>query len=444
MAPQLGNFVLETATAPGTGSFTLNGPETSRRSFSAAFPNGGSVFYFADDGSSAEWGVGTLTIGTPSTLSRTTIIGTTSGGTSALNFSGSVEVYNEIPAEYLPILEKDGSLVLRGNLTVPGFITAGYGSGMLGGTANGAFRWTRPIQFGNPFGTSSFLGGFQIGDIIGDPNNDQSGINMLGYDYQNTRYNWYFSWRGQITTPYGAVAFKKDVSASISSAQSALQGNIDGKVNKGGDTMSGGLTINASAGITTNGGYHTSYGTWNGNLGTAGNNPWAGQFISKYNESYSGASIFCHRTLVGSYEYASIQVMGADGKWHELQFRSSDNRLYTANGYVFALTSEIPTDIYSGTSFNNDFGGSYWNGAAVIHLPFGLKQVSFYVANVSDGQRINYIEGFSANPSSISIQPKTGNTVAHRETISNEDAGGFTIHIYGSYDGIWVTAIGPK
>ncbi|MPQ75230.1 hypothetical protein, partial [Acetobacter senegalensis] len=113
MAPQLGNYVLETATAPGTGSFTLNGPETARRSFSAAFPNGGSVFYFADDGSSAEWGVGTLTIGTPSTLSRTTIIGTTSGSASALNFSGSVEVYNEIPAEYVPILEADGHLIVK-------------------------------------------------------------------------------------------------------------------------------------------------------------------------------------------------------------------------------------------------------------------------------------------------------------------------------------------
>ncbi|MCP1231716.1 hypothetical protein [Acetobacter indonesiensis] len=113
MAAQLGNYVLETATAPGTGSFILNGPATDRRSFTAAFPNGGSVFYFADDGSSAEWGVGTLTIGTPSTLSRTTIIGTTSGGASALNFSGAVEVYNEIPAEFMPILEADGRLIVK-------------------------------------------------------------------------------------------------------------------------------------------------------------------------------------------------------------------------------------------------------------------------------------------------------------------------------------------
>lgn len=119
-APQLSNYVLETATAPGTGSFTLNGPETDRRSFSGAFPNGGSVFYFADDGAGAEWGIGTLTVGTPSVLARTTILGNTANTRAALNFPGSVEVYNEIPAEFIPILNSDGSLSIKGNRVVVG------------------------------------------------------------------------------------------------------------------------------------------------------------------------------------------------------------------------------------------------------------------------------------------------------------------------------------
>ena len=120
MAAQLGNYVLETATAPGTGGFTLNGAEANRRSFSAAFPNGGNVLYFADDGSQAEWGIGTLTVGTPSTLARSTVLGNTAGTKVALNFPGSVEVYNEIPAEMVPVLEQDGSLTLAGGLTVNG------------------------------------------------------------------------------------------------------------------------------------------------------------------------------------------------------------------------------------------------------------------------------------------------------------------------------------
>lgn len=120
MAAQLGNYVLETATSSGTGGFTLNGAEANRRPFSAAFPNGGNVFYFADDGSQAEWGIGTLTVGTPSTLARSTVLGNTAGTKVALNFPGSVEVYNEIPAEMVPVLEQDGSLTLAGGLTVNG------------------------------------------------------------------------------------------------------------------------------------------------------------------------------------------------------------------------------------------------------------------------------------------------------------------------------------
>lgn len=108
----LASFVLETSTNPGTGSFTLNGAAADRVSFATAFPNGGSVYYFADDGTQAEWGVGTLTVGSPNTLARTTIIGTTAGSTSALKFSGRVNVYCEVPGERLPTLEADGSLLI--------------------------------------------------------------------------------------------------------------------------------------------------------------------------------------------------------------------------------------------------------------------------------------------------------------------------------------------
>ncbi|MBO1361540.1 hypothetical protein J2D73_17275 [Acetobacter sacchari] len=112
MPAQLGNFVLETTTSPGTGTFTLNGPEADRRSFTQAFPSGGSVFYFADDGSQAEWGTGTLSPGSPATLARTKILGTTASTTAALNFGGTVEVYSEIPAERLAMLEDSGALLL--------------------------------------------------------------------------------------------------------------------------------------------------------------------------------------------------------------------------------------------------------------------------------------------------------------------------------------------
>ncbi|GAD09866.1 hypothetical protein GFGA_1c0890 [Gluconobacter frateurii NBRC 103465] len=116
-APLLLDLVLETATNPGTASFTLNGAVQDRRSFASAAPGGGQVFYFADDGTQAEWGVGVLTVGTPNTLSRQTVTGTTQNTAQALNFTGTVRVYSWVPAAYTPVLDGNGSLALRGDLS---------------------------------------------------------------------------------------------------------------------------------------------------------------------------------------------------------------------------------------------------------------------------------------------------------------------------------------
>ncbi|MFW7268840.1 phage tail protein [Gluconacetobacter sp. Hr-1-5] len=117
MASMLADYVLETATNPGTGIITLNGAAPDRRTFAAAFPSGGSVYYFADDGTQAEWGIGTLDVSGPVTLTRTTIRGTTAGGTAPLNFAGTVDVYNEVPAEALALIGADG-LARAGDLVL--------------------------------------------------------------------------------------------------------------------------------------------------------------------------------------------------------------------------------------------------------------------------------------------------------------------------------------
>ncbi|KFL92049.1 hypothetical protein AmDm5_0490 [Acetobacter malorum] len=306
-APQLSNYVLETATAPGTGSFTLNGPAADRRSFEAAFSSGALVFYFADDGSSAEWGIGTLTVGTPSVLARTTVLGNTANTRAALNFPGTVEVYNEIPAECHPVLGQDGSLDLAGGLTIKGLpavvgaisdhshyvlqvtydtdaqafgfldttgvwkyvqpqgdyatngalsaetsrattiegnlqtskanlgggntfygdqtvrgnVSVGVGLGWSGGTASGQRRWSNGhLIFGSPDGaTNTYMGAFQITDLMGSPGDNYSGINMFGLDYSGKRYDWQFPWNGNIVTPKGSVAFVSDLDNLATTSQ---------------------------------------------------------------------------------------------------------------------------------------------------------------------------------------------------------------------------------
>lgn len=113
----LRNFVLERATNPAASlTFALGGAVTGRRSFASVFSTGSLCFYVMDDGAQQEWGVGTFTTGSPNTLSRTTVLGNSIGGTGRLTFSGSVNVYCDLPAEKTPYLDASGLLNLGGGI----------------------------------------------------------------------------------------------------------------------------------------------------------------------------------------------------------------------------------------------------------------------------------------------------------------------------------------
>lgn len=110
------NYVLETANAPGTSTtFNLGGAATDRFSFAGAgFTNGQLCYYFMDDGAQFEWGIATFNTGSPNTLSRTTVLGNSAGLTTRLNFTGTTDVYNEIPAEKSVYVDSTGKVSVPG------------------------------------------------------------------------------------------------------------------------------------------------------------------------------------------------------------------------------------------------------------------------------------------------------------------------------------------
>lgn len=147
----LANFVQETANAPGSATtINLAGPPTGRRGFLAAFASGSSVYYFMDDGTQAEWGIGTVTAGTPNTLARTNVLGNSANTTARLNFTGSVRVYNEVPAERVVALMPDAAAARTtlGAGTVGALLfqaaTAAGARSDLGATVTGAEVFTAP------------------------------------------------------------------------------------------------------------------------------------------------------------------------------------------------------------------------------------------------------------------------------------------------------------
>jgi hypothetical protein len=115
------NFVLETSNAPGTAAtINLAGAPAGRLSFATSVTNGSTVFYFMDDGAQAEAGIGTFNTGAPNTLTRGTVLWNSSVQRSTparLNFTGTVRVYCDVPAENTPYFDAAGVLT-TGNRTI--------------------------------------------------------------------------------------------------------------------------------------------------------------------------------------------------------------------------------------------------------------------------------------------------------------------------------------
>ena len=105
-----------------------------------------------------------------------------------------------------------------------GWFWGGYNAGWGGGTASGQLRWTVcGVSFGNPGGDSSpkYSGNLCVTDVLNDGNNNESGINMRGYDSKGTLYNWFFAWNGRVTTPGGVLAFESDLLSYFSAASNS-------------------------------------------------------------------------------------------------------------------------------------------------------------------------------------------------------------------------------
>ena len=97
MALVVKDRVQETSTTTGTGTFTLAGAVSGFQSFSV-IGNANTTYYAIVGGTEWEVGLGTYT-SSGTTLSRTTILESSNGG-SAVNFSaGSKDVFVTYPAE---------------------------------------------------------------------------------------------------------------------------------------------------------------------------------------------------------------------------------------------------------------------------------------------------------------------------------------------------------
>lgn len=241
--PLVLDLVLETANNPGTGAFILAGAPVGRRTFAAAASNGSRVCYYADDGTQAEWGIATLNTGSPAVLNRQIVTGNTAGNTSPLNFTGAVRVYSEVPAAYVAVLDQNGGLALRGDLSAQ---NGSFRSFLLSGTSTvpDVTDWSSQSIVSARSVNKRFVrnnAGTKGGVIAIDQLSDGSGI----LSYLDADNKWH------ACAPNGDYATNSDLRSARDTANSALN-DARGRVSRAGDTMTGDLHVVPDRGVYTN------------------------------------------------------------------------------------------------------------------------------------------------------------------------------------------------
>ena len=113
MALVINDRVKETSTTSGTGNITLAGVPSGQGNvtFASGIGTSNTTYYciFEQGTNTFEIGLGTLSGST--TLERTTVINNSSGNTSKISFSGTLDVFVTMPAAKTVYLDASGTPV---------------------------------------------------------------------------------------------------------------------------------------------------------------------------------------------------------------------------------------------------------------------------------------------------------------------------------------------
>ena len=115
MALVVADRVQETTTTSGTGTLSLAGAATGYQSFVSGIGNGNTTYYVISDPIANVWevGLGTVTSGSPNTLSRDTVLSNSSGTTSKITLAGnSSNAWCDYPAGKAVFQAADGSVTV--------------------------------------------------------------------------------------------------------------------------------------------------------------------------------------------------------------------------------------------------------------------------------------------------------------------------------------------
>jgi len=124
MAFIVADRVKEVTTTTGSGAYTLGGAADGFQTFAAVTSDGDTVYYAITNDTYWEVGIGTLS-NSQATLSRTTLLSSSSGG-GAVNWgAGTKNIFLTLPAEKAILEDASNNAVIGASLTVGANITVG-------------------------------------------------------------------------------------------------------------------------------------------------------------------------------------------------------------------------------------------------------------------------------------------------------------------------------
>jgi len=207
MALVLADRVKETTTTTGTGTVTLAGASAGYRSF-ATVGNGNTTYYTISGQTTSEWevGIGTYTsVGT--TLSRTTVLSSSNGGSLVVFSAGTKDVFVTYPAGRSVNVDAANTVVSVPQLSATSIINSGLTSGRVvysttGGletdSANLTYNGTNLSVSGT--GTTTLVKNITTTAANGFQTNSTGGNFYFGIDSSTN--NFYLT-----GTPYGRTIY---------------------------------------------------------------------------------------------------------------------------------------------------------------------------------------------------------------------------------------------
>lgn len=146
MSFTLADRVQETTATTGTGTLSLLGATAQMQGFVAGIGNGNACNYCLLSGNGTDWetGYGTVTSGTPNTLSRDTVLASSNSG-SKISLTGTSTVFCTAPASFLvniwvacQIFTSSGTYTPSAGVTAADVTIVGGGGGSGSAAATGA------------------------------------------------------------------------------------------------------------------------------------------------------------------------------------------------------------------------------------------------------------------------------------------------------------------